>query len=78
LTGRPLSDKAALNEVTFKGVTLQNVSFTPPFSLSKKYCNAIKTIRFGGAPMDKLSYNALKGRGTGPNKQLLVSILRFS
>lgn len=32
--------KAALNEVTFKGATLKNVSFTPPFSLSKKYYNA--------------------------------------
>jgi hypothetical protein len=28
---------AALNEVTFKGETLKNVSFTPPPSLSKKY-----------------------------------------
>jgi hypothetical protein len=28
---------AALNEVTFKGATLKNVSFAPPFSLSKKY-----------------------------------------
>ncbi len=55
--------EAALNEVTFKGATLKNVSFTPPFSLSKKYYNAIKTIRFDGAIMDKLSYNALKGMG---------------
>ncbi|OGO78240.1 MAG: hypothetical protein A2Y23_00545 [Clostridiales bacterium GWB2_37_7] len=55
--------KAALNEVTFKGATLKNVSFTPPFSLTKKYYNAIKTIRFDGAMMDKLSYNALKGMG---------------
>jgi hypothetical protein len=39
------------------------VSLTPSFSLPKKYYNAIKTIRFDGAPMDKLSYNALKGLG---------------
>jgi hypothetical protein len=54
---------AALNEITFKGANLKNVSFTPPFSLTKKYYNAIKTIRFDGASMDKLSYNALKGMG---------------
>jgi hypothetical protein len=39
------------------------VSFTPPFSLTKKYYNAIKTIRFDGATMDKLTYAALKGLG---------------
>jgi uncharacterized protein YjbI with pentapeptide repeats len=55
--------EAALNEVTFNGATLKNVSFTPPFSLSKKYYNAIKTIRFDGAIMDKLTYAALKGMG---------------
>lgn len=32
-----LPGTAALNEVTFKGATLKNVSFAPPFSLSKKY-----------------------------------------
>ena len=53
--------KAGLSEVSFKGATLKNVSFTPPFSLTKKYYNAIKTIRFNGAMMDKLTYNALKG-----------------
>jgi uncharacterized protein YjbI with pentapeptide repeats len=57
--------EAALNEVTFKGATLKNVSFTPPFSLTKKYYNAIKTIRFDGATMDKLTYAALKGLGAG-------------
>ena len=56
-------DKAGLNEVSFKGATLKNVSFTPPFSLSKKYYNAIKTIKFDGASMDKLTYAALKGLG---------------
>jgi uncharacterized protein YjbI with pentapeptide repeats len=54
---------AALNEISFKGAILKNVSFTPPFSLTKKYYNAIKTIRFDGATMDKLTYNALKGMG---------------
>ena len=56
-------DKAGLNDVSFKGATLKNVSFTPPFSLSKKYYNAIKTIKFDGASMDKLTYAALKGLG---------------
>lgn len=56
-------DKAGLNGVSLKRATLKNVSFTPPFSLSKKYYNAIKTIRFDGAAMDKLTYAALKGLG---------------
>jgi len=30
-------DMASLNEVSFKGVTLKNVSCATPFSLSKKY-----------------------------------------
>jgi len=53
--------ESALKELSLKGATLKNVSFTPPFSLSKKYYNAIKTIKFDGAVIDKLSYNALKG-----------------
>ena len=56
-------DKAGLNDVSFKGATLKNVSFTPPFSLTKKYYKAIKTIQFEGASMDKLTYAALKGLG---------------
>jgi len=41
---------SALNEVTFRGATLKNVSF-----------RAIKAICFDGATMDKLTYAALKG-----------------
>ena len=63
---------AALSEITFKGATLINVSFTPPFSLTKKYYNAIKTIRFDGASMDKLSYNALKGMGADLSKVTII------
>jgi uncharacterized protein YjbI with pentapeptide repeats len=59
---------SALSEITFKGATLKNVSFTPPFSLTNKYYKAIKTIRFDGASMDKLSYNALKGLGADLSK----------
>ncbi len=64
--------KSALNEVTFKGATLKNVSFTPPFSLTKAYYNAIKTIRFDGAMMDKLTYNALKGMGADLSKVTIL------
>jgi uncharacterized protein YjbI with pentapeptide repeats len=64
--------KAGLNDVTFKGATLKNVSFTPPFSLSKKYYRAIKTICFDGASMDKLSYNALKGIGADLSKVSII------
>ena len=53
--------EAALKDVTFRGATLKNVSFTPPWSLTKKYYRAIKTICFDGAMMDKLTYAALKG-----------------
>ena len=64
--------EAALNEVTFKGSTLKNVSFTPPFSLTKTYYKAIKTIRFDGAMMDKLSYNAIKGLGADLSKVTVI------
>jgi len=64
--------EAALNEVTFKGSTLKNVSFTPPFSLTKTYYKAIKTIRFDDAMMDKLSYNVLKGLGADLSKVTVI------
>ena len=63
---------AALNEVTFKGATLKNVSFTPPFSLTKKYYNAIKTIRFDDTTMDKLTYAALKGLGADLSRVTVI------
>ena len=64
--------EAALNEVAFKGATLKNVSFTPPWSLTKKYYNAIKTIKFDGATMDKLTYAALKGLGADLSKVTII------
>jgi len=64
--------EAALNEVTFKGATLKNVSFTPPFSLTKKYYRAIKTICFDGATMDKLTYAALKGMEADLSKVTVI------
>jgi uncharacterized protein YjbI with pentapeptide repeats len=63
---------AALNDITFKGATLKNVSFNPPFSLTKKYYNAIKTINFDGAMMDKLTYAALKGFGVDLSKVTVI------
>ncbi|SDG60002.1 pentapeptide repeat-containing protein [Chitinophaga filiformis] len=54
-------DKSALNDVSFRGATLRNVSFTLPFSLTNKSYQAVKTICFDGATMDKLTYAALKG-----------------
>lgn len=56
-------DKAALNETSFKGATLKNVSFIPTFTITNKYYRAIKTISFGGARIDKLTYASLKGMG---------------
>jgi hypothetical protein len=77
LSGRPLSvvvkfGEASLNEVAFKGATLKNVSFTPPFSLTKTYFNAIKTIRFDGAMMDNLTYNSLKGMKANLSKVTII------
>jgi uncharacterized protein YjbI with pentapeptide repeats len=54
---------AALNEVTFNGSTLKNVSFRSTYALTNRYYRAIKTIRFDGAKMDKLTFAALKGFG---------------
>ena len=56
-------DGAALNEATFKGATLRNVSFRPAFAVTNKNYLALKTIRFEGAMMDKLTYAALKALG---------------
>jgi uncharacterized protein YjbI with pentapeptide repeats len=56
-------DRSALNEVTFKGATLRNVSFRPAFAITNKNYRAMKTINFDGAMMDKLTYAALKGLG---------------
>jgi uncharacterized protein YjbI with pentapeptide repeats len=68
-------DKTALNEATFKGATLRNVSFLAPFTWStwsKKYYRAIKTIRFDGAMMDKLTYAALKGMEADLSKVTVI------
>ncbi len=53
--------QAALTDVSLRGARLKNVSFTPPWSLTKKYYRAIKTIHFDGATMDKLTFAGLKG-----------------
>lgn len=54
-------DKSALNDVSLRGATLRNVSFTLPFSVTNKSYLAMKTICFDGAMMDKLTYAALQG-----------------
>jgi uncharacterized protein YjbI with pentapeptide repeats len=53
-------DKAALEGVTFRDSTLRDVSFR---ATSRKYRNAVRTVAFDGARMDKLTYNGLKGLG---------------
>lgn len=53
----------ALTDASFKGATLRNVSFRATYALTNKYYRAIRTIRFDGATMDKLTYAALKGIG---------------
>lgn len=65
-------DKSGLKEVTFRGATLKNVSFTPTWSLTNKYYRAIKTICFDGAMMDKLTYAALKGLAVDLSKVTII------
>jgi uncharacterized protein YjbI with pentapeptide repeats len=68
-------DKSALNEVSFKGATLKNVSFLSAYTWltwSNKFYRAIKTIRFDGAMMDKLTYAALKGMDADLSKVTII------
>ena len=65
-------DRSTLNEATFKGATLKNVSFVPAFALTNKYYRALKTINFDGAMMDKLTYAALKGLGVDLSKVTVI------
>ena len=68
-------DNTSLNEATFKGATLRNVSFLAPFTWStwsKKHLRALKTINFDGAMMDKLTYAALKGLGVDLSKVTVI------
>lgn len=54
-------DKSALDEASFTGAILRNVSFRLPFSVTNKSYRAFKTVCFDGAMMDKLTYAGLKG-----------------
>jgi uncharacterized protein YjbI with pentapeptide repeats len=68
-------DNTSLNEATFKGATLRNVSFLAPFTWStwtKKFYRALKTINFDGATMDKLTYATLKGLGVDLSKVTVI------
>jgi len=65
-------DNSSLKEATFYGATLKNVSFRATYALTNKFYRTIKTIRFDGAMMDKLSYNALKGMGADLSKVTIV------
>jgi uncharacterized protein YjbI with pentapeptide repeats len=68
-------DGSALNEATFKGATLRNVSFLAAItwtSWSKKQYRAIKTINFEGAMMDKLTYATLKGLEVDLSKVTII------
>jgi uncharacterized protein YjbI with pentapeptide repeats len=56
-------DGASLNEATFNGAILKNVSFRPAFAVTNRNYIAMKTIHFDGAMMDKLTYASLKGLG---------------
>jgi len=65
-------DSSSLKEATFRGATIRNVSFRAKMALTNKYYRAIKTIKFDGAMMDKLSYNALKGLGADLSKVTVI------
>jgi uncharacterized protein YjbI with pentapeptide repeats len=68
-------ENTSLNEATFKGATLRNVSFLAPFTWStwsKKHIRALKTINFDGAMMDKLTYATLKGLEVDLSKVTII------
>jgi uncharacterized protein YjbI with pentapeptide repeats len=65
-------DQASLNEVSFRGCMLKDVSFLATITWSKKYYRAIKTICFDGAMMDKLTYAALKGMEADLSKVTII------
>jgi uncharacterized protein YjbI with pentapeptide repeats len=65
-------DMATMNEVTFKDATLKNVSFLAAASITNRYYRAIKTIRFDGASMDKLTYAGFKGFGADLSKVTII------
>ncbi|GKU78967.1 pentapeptide repeat-containing protein [Paenibacillus sp. L3-i20] len=64
--------KAGIQDVSFRGATLRSVSFQPPFTWSKKYYRAIKTICFDGAKMDKLTFALLKGIDADVSKVTVI------
>ncbi|GAB7044256.1 MULTISPECIES: pentapeptide repeat-containing protein [Catenuloplanes] len=56
-------DRAGLEGASFRGAILRDVSFR---AWSRKYRNALRTVDFTGARMDKLTYAGLKGYGLAP------------
>lgn len=54
-------DRSALNDASFRGATLKNVSFRVPISVTNKSYRAFQTVSFDGAMMDKVTYAGLKG-----------------
>ncbi len=59
-----------LQDVSFQGATLKNVSFRAAFLWSN---NPITSINFDGAMMDKLTYAALKGLKADLSKVTVLS-----
>jgi uncharacterized protein YjbI with pentapeptide repeats len=53
-------ERAAVEGVSLRGATLRDVSF---HATSRKIRNAIRTVNFDGARMDKLTYAGLKALG---------------
>ncbi|MDR7277358.1 pentapeptide repeat-containing protein [Catenuloplanes atrovinosus] len=56
-------DRAGLEGVSFRGAVLRDVSFR---AWARKYRNALRTVDFDGARMDKLTYAGLKALGVEP------------
>lgn len=68
-----LFENTALSDVSFQGATLKNVSFRSKFALTNRYYRVLKTIRFDGAMMDKVTYAALKGFDVDVSKVTVLS-----
>lgn len=66
-------DRSALNDATFKGATLRDVSFRSTFAVTNRSYRATRTINFDGAMMDKLTYAALKGMEADLSKVTVIA-----
>lgn len=64
--------KVSLRDTSFQNAVLLNVSFQPPFSITNTYYKEIKSVKFQGTLMDKLTYHSLKGLGVDVSEVSII------